>query len=133
MVLRGALFLLGFVYAGSQPVGYGLGDLALRAFSTALTLGTVVFVLWIVLAWLSAKGQRPAYTAAELEHARASGVVSDAMYAFELATVELSRTGKRRLFTCGRCCKGFSLAWKRCDHCKATLDEFPPIDTGRVV
>jgi hypothetical protein len=70
---------------------------------------------------------------ADLDAAHAAGLVSDAMYPFELAKLELARSGTRRLFRCGRCGKGISLAWKRCDHCKATFDQFPPIATGEEV
>jgi hypothetical protein len=55
------------------------------------------------------------------------------MYPFEEAKLDFAQTGTRRLFACGRCGKAISLAWKNCDHCKATFDQFPPIDTGRDV
>jgi len=70
---------------------------------------------------------------ADRDAAPASGAVSNAMYPFELAKLELARTGKRRVFVCGRCQKGISLAWTQCGHCQATFDEFPPVDTGQVV
>jgi hypothetical protein len=69
---------------------------------------------------------------ANLDQLHAAGQVSNALYPFEFAKLELARTGKRRLFVCGRCGKGISLGWERCGHCKATFDEFPPIDTGQV-
>jgi uncharacterized membrane protein YhaH (DUF805 family) len=80
-------------------------------------------------------GSSAALTASEEElRARAeSGELPWAILPFEGAKLELARTGKRRVFVCGRCGKGVSLAWKNCDHCKATFDEFPPRDTGRII
>jgi hypothetical protein len=62
-----------------------------------------------------------------------AGAAGDAMSPFENAKIELARSGRRRVFACGRCGKGISLAWKKCEHCKATFDDFPPIDTGQDV
>lgn len=62
-----------------------------------------------------------------------SGEAPQGLPAFEQAKLELARTGKRRIFECSRCGKGLSLGWTRCDHCKATFDDFPPRDTGQAV
>lgn len=62
-----------------------------------------------------------------------SGGAGDGWSRFEEAKLDLAQTGTRRLFVCGRCGKGLSLAWEKCHHCQATFDEFPPIDTGQDV
>ncbi|MGH2489623.1 MAG: DUF805 domain-containing protein, partial [Candidatus Limnocylindria bacterium] len=70
---------------------------------------------------------------AALSARAAAGSVAAGILPFETAKIELARTGKRRVFVCGRCSKGISLSWNRCGHCGASFDEFPPRDTGQVV
>jgi hypothetical protein len=132
-----------FMYAGSSLFSIlwtsivvliladsGLGDVLVWSMGLSL----VGFVVGLGVGVLLSRSARPATkSAAELDAAHTSGAVSNAMYRFEQARLELARTGKRRLFVCGRCGMGISLGWERCDHCKATFDEFPPIDTGQGV
>jgi hypothetical protein len=129
----GGLYLLacGVVgWAANRRGQSGIGFFAL-AFLLSPLLG------FIVLALVGRGGRRTPedywQRLTNLEQLRASGQVAESLYPFERAKLELYGTGKRRIFACGRCGKGISLAWKRCDSCKATFDQFPPIPTDKIV
>lgn len=129
----GGLWLLACVVAGRVAINRGQSGVGF--FLIAFLLSPVV--AFILLAIVGRGGRRPPpdyeRRVANLEHMRAAGQAPEATYPFERARLELAATGRRRVFVCGRCGKPLSLAWRSCNHCKATFDQFPPVDTGQVV
>ena len=119
-------------------IGFGTGSTTEQIWAYLVLAAVGVGLVWAIWAGIDRirhpeRAPAPPDPVAELEAAHAAGTVTEAMFPFELARVHLYQTGNRRLFTCGRCGKGISLAWKKCDHCGATFDEFPPIATGEEV
>jgi hypothetical protein len=130
----GCLALL-WVFPGSAVAVLGSWSIETDAPTSASIHQANVFLGWyfvgllaVVILWAFLRRQ---------DRLRAAGQVSATVDAtvdpFARAKLELQATGKRRVFVCGRCGKGISLGWKRCEHCKATFDAFPPVDTGQVV
>jgi hypothetical protein len=126
----GGLALL-WVFPGAAVAAFGLwgieGDAPTPASihqANVFIVSYLVGLIALVTLWAFLRRQ---------DRQRAAGQVSGAVDPFERAKLELEATGKRRVFVCGRCGKGISLGWKRCEHCKAAFDAFPPVDTGRVV
>jgi hypothetical protein len=83
--------------------------------------------------WFTGPGEEMREREAEFDAMAQSFRQKDGIWPFEMAKLHLAQSGNRRLFSCGRCGKGISLAWKKCDHCQATFDEFPPIATGEEI
>ena len=83
--------------------------------------------------WFTAPSEEQPERVAEFDAMAESFRDKGGIWPFEMAKLHQTQTGNRRVFKCGRCGKPISLAWRKCDHCKATFDEFPPIATGEEI
>lgn len=114
-------------WAASRKNRSGPAWFGLALFVSPLIAGIAILVV------SAPAGTGYAQRAADLDAMLATGAISDAEHAHHVANLRGTVTGRHEIYACGRCGKPLSWGWKRCEHCKASFSEFPPVATGRTV